>query len=181
MNLMLIIPSLIHRLANFVKTCGGIISVSLIILGFPSTAAAQTGRDSADVMAQVEKYKSVWDEHYPATLSEFYTEDADFIMGNQPLLYGRKAIMDWWSVYFKRQEPERRLGIDLNSFRVIADNVVLLNVTTTTHGKDSKGKTLLSRKARGTWVLHRQNGRWFITAIRGMPSESDRIIRLIGR
>lgn len=159
------------------KLAAAIIIAWVFIAVFSCLAAAQTVEDSTTLLAQVEKYKSVWDTHVPAALVELFTEDADFIMGNQPLINGRKAIKNWWENYFNKQEPERRLTIDINSLRIMTDDIAIINIITTTGGKDKQGNVLLKRKARGTWVMYRQNGDWLIAAMRGMPTEEDQIIR----
>ena len=146
---------------------------------FYSVNCPASDEDSSAVLTQVEKYQSVWNTHDAAALSLFFTEDADFIMGNLPLINGREKIQNWWQNYFNRQEPERKLMIDVISLRIIAPNVALINVGTTTGGKDSEGKELLARKARGTWVLLRKDGDWLIIAMRGMPTEEDQIIRAV--
>ena len=151
-----------------------IVAVSIIMAG---VAEAQTKGDSTEVFAQIEKYRSVWNAHDAGVLAEFFTEDADFIMGNQPLIRGREGIQNWWLNYFTRQEPERGLSIIVNSFNIITSDIALVNVTTTTGGQDIKGEKLLNRKARGTWVMHKENGTWLIVAMRGMPTEEDQIIR----
>ena len=51
-----------------------------------------------------------------------------------------------------------------------------MDITTTTGGQDSKGAELYARKARGTWVLQRQNSEWLISAMYGMPTEEDSVI-----
>ena len=135
--------------------------------------------DSSAVLTQVEKYQSVWNTHDAAALSLFFTEDADFIMGNMPLINGRDGIKNWWQNYFNKQEPERRLTITVNSLRIIAPDVALVNVATTTGGQNTRGEKLKSKKARGTWVLLRKDGDWLITAMRGMPTEEDQIIRAV--
>ena len=152
-------------------------AVSIFINAFTITTSAQTDEDSTEVLEQVEKYQSVWNTHNAPALAEFFTEDADFIMGNLPLINGREGIQNWWQNYFNRQEPERKLMIDVISLRIIAPDVALINVGTTTGGKDNQGKDLIARKARGTWVLLKQNDNWFIVAMRGMPTEEDKIIR----
>ena len=163
---------------NIIRKLTPIIFVAGIFINMlPGLASAQTEKDSTTVIAMVEKYKSIWDTHNTAALAELFTQDADFIMGNLPLLNGRKAIQNWWQNYFNRQEPERKLTIVINSLRFISDDVAIINITTTTGGKDSTGKELLNRKARGTWVVHQQNGDWLIEAMRGMPTEEDQIIR----
>jgi uncharacterized protein (TIGR02246 family) len=165
------------KLSSVVTMSVIIISVSIITSGFANIAAAQTNKDSTALLNQVEKYQSVWNTHNATALAEFFTDDADFIMGNLSLINGRVAIQNWWQNYFNRQEPERMLTIIVNSLRIITNDVALINVTTTTASNDTQGEKLPTRKARGTWVLHRQNGNWLIIAMRGMPTEEDQIIR----
>jgi uncharacterized protein (TIGR02246 family) len=153
------------------------IAINILIVTFSNMAVAQTDGDSAAVYEQIETYQSAWNTHDATALAVFFKEDADFIMGNQPLIRGREGIQNWWRNYFNRQEPERRLSIMVNSVRIITSDVALVNVTTTTGGQDMQGEKILKRKARGTWVLHRQKGGWLIIAMRGMPTEKDRIIR----
>lgn len=174
MNVKFISSSSMFRFNNVVIMGIVIIGLSIIIAGM---AAAQTKEDSTEVLAQIEKYRSVWNTHDSGALAEFFTEDADFIMGNQPLILERGGIEKWWRKYFTKQEPERKLTIDLNSLRIITSDVAVINIGTTTGGKDNQGKDLINRKARGTWVMHYQNGNWLIAAMRGMPTEEDQIIR----
>jgi len=150
----------------------------LAIFLAPSTSAiAQDTTDSAAVRKRVDAYQRVWNNHDAPALAGFFTEDADMIMGNRPASHGRQAIQEWWRDYFARQEPERRATFAVTSLRIIAGDACLLNLVSTTGGRDAQGQELLARKARGTWVLVRQNGKWFISALRGMPTEGDRIIR----
>ena len=151
---------------------------AIIITGFPVMIEAQISEDSAAVHKQFEEYLRTFNTRDPVAVSEFFTEDADFIMGNLPRLIGRKAIENWWRNYFAKQEPGRKGRFILKSLRLITADVALVNIETTTGSKDKNGGELRTRKARGTWVLHRQkNGKWLITAMRGMPSLEDRIIR----
>lgn len=154
-----------------------IMAASVFIDSLTSTTSAQTNKDSTEVLAQVDKYLSVWNTRDVAALAKFFTVDADFIMGNQPRINGRVAIQNWWQNYFNRQEPERKLIIAVNSLRIIVPGVVIINVGTTTGGKSKNGKDLTTRKFRGTWMLIRQNGDWLITGMYGIPTENDQIIR----
>lgn len=149
----------------------------IIFTGFSITTVAQTAEDTAAVHKQFEEYLNTFNTRDATALAKFFAEDADFIMGNLPQLIGRQAIENWWRNYFARQEPGRKGAFILKSIRFITANVALVNIETITGGQDKNGVELRSRKARGTWVLHRQNGEWLITAMRGMPSLEDRIIR----
>jgi len=155
-----------------------VIALSIFINAIPNSIFAQSKVDSLTVRAIVERYQKVWDTHDSSELAKFFTEDADFIMGTWPQIRGRKAIQGRWQAYFQRQEPRRKLRLDIKSFKIITDSVLLINVSTTTWGKNDEGKELQSRKFRGTWVLNRQpNGSWLIVAMIGIPTEEDRIIR----
>ena len=154
-----------------------LILIILIAISF-NKVSGQSRTDSMTVNSIVEKYQSVWDTHDAYELAQLFTDDADIIMGNWPHISGRKVIQDRWQAYFNRQEAERKLRIDVNSFKIITEVVILINVTTTTWGHDSQGNELQSRRFRGSWVLKKQpNKNWLIVAMYGMPTEEDRIIR----
>ena len=149
----------------------------VFLVSAPAPASSQPARDSLGVAAFVEAYRNTWSQHDPSALGAFFTEDADMIMGTDPLSVGRGAVEEWWGRYFERQEPERVVEVDLHSIRLISTNVAVLNVTTTTRGRTSEGQQLQERRARGTWVIVRETGQWHIVAMRGMPTEDDEIIR----
>jgi len=140
-------------------------------------AGAQSNRLSQELRARVTQYIASWNTHDSNALSGYFTADADMIMGNGPILEGRRAISDWWRNYFAVQEPERKLMIEVLSTKSIRADVALLNIRTTTGGRTVQDPELTPRKARGTWVLVRQDGEWLISVIRGMPTQQDRIIR----
>jgi len=140
-------------------------------------AGAQSRGLAQELPTTASRYVAAWDTHDSSLLADYFTADADMIMGNSPMLDGRTAIDHWWRDYFAFQEPERKLTIEILSTRAIAADVALLDVRTTTGGRTAEGVGLLPRKARGTWVLVRRDGAWLIAAMRGMPTEEDRIIR----
>jgi len=158
-----------------------VVATSALIAGCPGVAAAQASGDSVAVRGLVEAYRTTWNGHDASDLAAFFTQDADMIMGSDPIALGRGAIEAWWRDYFARQEPERHVAIDVQALRLITPDVAVLNVTTTTGGRSAQGEELPSRKARGTWVVVLERGTWRIAAMRGMPTEQDRIIRGAGR
>jgi len=157
-----------------------IISIILIVGAFNVIAEAQTVEDSASVYEFVEAYKHTFNTRDAAALSEFFTEDADFLMFNLPEIRGRQAIENVWRSYwqskFNKQEPGRKGKFILNSVRFFSSDVALVNIESITGGRDSLGVELQTRKARGTWLLHRQNGNWLISALCGMPTEKDSVV-----
>jgi len=150
---------------------------SVLLAASPRVVAAQTSEDSLAVRALVEAYRATWNEHDSSALAGFFTQDADMIMGTDPVSLGREAIQGWWREYFARQEPERRVTIVIHAVRLIAPDIGVLNVTTTTGGRNAQGEELPERKARGTWVVVHERDTWRISAMRGMPTEQDQIIR----
>jgi uncharacterized protein (TIGR02246 family) len=157
-----------------------IIVTGVFVAGFSSTLVAQTVEDSASVYEFIEAYQHTINTHDAAALGAFFTEDADLVMYNLPEIQGRQAIENWWQDFwrskFNKQEPGRSGTFSLNSVRFLATDVALANIESTTGGRDSSGVELDIRKARGTWLLHRQNGNWLISAMHGMPTEKDSII-----
>lgn len=157
-----------------------IIVIIQIVADFANMAIAQTIEDSASVYKFVEAYQQTFNTRDAAALSHFFTENADFLMFNLPEIRGRQAIENVWRSYwqskFNRQEPGRKGKFILNSLRFFSSNIALINIESITGGRDSLGVELQTRKARGTWLLHRQNGNWLISALCGMPTERDSII-----
>ena len=157
-----------------------VVVAAVASLGSVGPVLAQAPEDSAAVRELVEAYRTTWDRHDASDLAEFFTEDADMIMGTDPIALGREAIEAWWKNYFERQEPQRQVAIEVRALRLIVPDVAVLNVTTTTHGRTAQGEELRPRDARGTWVVAREGGVWMIAAMRGMPTEQDEVIRASG-
>ena len=153
-----------------------VLAASAVAALAPGVIGAQTKEDSLAVGARIDAYRAAWNTHDASAVAAFFTEDADFVMGNQPAAVGRRAIRDWWSDYFSVQEPERHLTLEVNSARFVAADVAVVNVTTTTGGRDRQGRDLLDRRFRGAWVVQRQSGEWMISAMRGVPTEQDRVV-----
>lgn len=153
-----------------------VLATSAVVALRPVATSAQTADDSVAVRARIDAYRTAWDAHDASTVAAFFADDADFVMGNRPAAAGRRAIRDWWSVYFSRQEPQRHLALDVYSMRFVTADVAVIDVVTTTGGRDREGRDLLARRFRGTWVVHRHGGEWLIAAMRGLPTEEDRVV-----
>jgi|GEM_PF-872782 len=152
-------------------------SLLAILITLPIAVMAQSTDDLVALRKRVEAYKKVWNTHDASALAAFFTEDADMIMYNVPAMQGRQAIQDWWAAYFARNEKERKITIAIETIRVITPEVALINVATTTAGLNNVGQELLNRFARGTWIVVRKDDEWLISAMRGLPTKHDRIIR----
>jgi uncharacterized protein (TIGR02246 family) len=168
------------RYRGIAKVTAKVMTISLIFATFSGPVAAQTDEDSASVYEFVEAYQHTFGTRDPVALAEFFTEDADFLMFNLPEIRGREAIENVWRSYwrskFNKQEPERKGKFILNSLRFFSIDVALVNIESITGGRDSLGVELQTRKARGTWLLHRKNSRWLISALCGMPTEKDSVV-----
>ena len=89
------------------------------------------------------------------------------IVGVQPRVSGRAAIEQWWNNYFSRIDTGRMITISIDSVRLLRPDVALLNVDTTTAGIHSEtNEALEQRKARGTWLVIRDDDEWEIAALR---------------
>jgi uncharacterized protein (TIGR02246 family) len=164
------------RLGRVVSVCAGTVALGVLSVWTPAAAAGQAAGDFAAIRARIETYlAAAWDAHDASALGAIFTEDADLVMGNLPAAWGRREIQDSWQTYFRRQEPERRLQLDVASLRFLTPGVATMTVTTTTGGPDSEGRELPARRFRGSWVWRRQRDVWLISAMRGLPLEEDRV------
>lgn len=127
----------------------------------------------SDLHARIRKYEQAWNSHNATSVCVFFTDDADMVMGNGPRIVGRDAIQDWWGAYFAKIATSRKGTFDIDSARIIAPDVALINVNSITSGHGPDGEELPTRLARGTWVLVRRSGEWWIAALRGLPAEGD--------
>ena len=156
-------------------------STLLVLLTMLSTAImAQSTKDSTELYKRIQKYQRTFNTRDAAALSEFFTEDADVVVGNLLKVKGRQAIEDFWRNYwrsqFNRQEPGRRGTFTVNSLRKITTDVALINLLSVTGGRDTTGTELRTRNARGTWVVHRLDGEWLIASIFMMPAVTDSVV-----
>jgi len=151
-----------------------IIGVSLLAMNI------NLAQDSTELCKRVQEYQRIFNTRDAAALSEFFTEDADVVVGNLLEAKGRQAIENLWRNYwrskFNRQEPGRRGTFTVNSLRTITDDVALINLLSVTGGQDSLGAELRTRKARGTWVVHRLKDEWLIASIFMLPAETDSVV-----
>jgi len=128
---------------------------------------------SGELYARVEEYERTWNSHEASAVAAFFAEDADMLFGNEPIRSGRDAIRDWWADYFDLIEAARGGTFAIESLRLITADVALLNVASTTAGRGVAGQGLSTRLARGTWVMVRRAGVWWIASLRGLPAEGD--------
>ena len=156
-------------------------STLLVLLTMLSTAImAQSTKDSTELYKRIQEYQHTFNTRDAAALSEFFTEDADVVVGNLLKVKGRQAIENFWRNYwrsqFNKQEPGRRGTFTVNSLRKITTDVALINLLSVTGGRDTSGTELRTRRARGTWVVHRLDGEWLIASIIMMPALTDSVV-----
>lgn len=144
----------------------------------PSLETAESLRP--DVRALVAAYEDALNRHDPEGLSALYREDADIIVRNSPVIHGPQAIRRWWKNYYSQPRPYRAVLI-IEKIRMMADDVALLNVIGTGATLEATDRLVPTRETRATWVLRREDGKWLIAALRVLPSENDRVIRVSGR
>jgi uncharacterized protein (TIGR02246 family) len=150
------------------------ILASSSLAGFPAPLMGQEAAALSELPDYVEAYQRTWNSRNTSALGVFFAEDADLVMYNQPRVQGRRAIEDMWRSYFEVQEAERRGTFDVTSMKMLAPGVAVLDVASTTAGLRG-GRDLVTRRARGTWLLKKDTGNWQIWAMRGFPVEPDSV------
>jgi uncharacterized protein (TIGR02246 family) len=126
-----------------------------------------------ELQARVDAYQRAWNTHQASAVAAFFTQDADLILGNEPRIVGREAIQNWWEGYFEKVAATRRGAFAIETLQMLTSDVAILNINSTTSGHDSTGQELPTRLARGTWVMVRRFGDWWISALRGLPQQGD--------
>ena len=126
-----------------------------------------------ELHARVDAYQRAWNDHQASAVAAFFAQDADLIFGNEPRIVGREAIQNWWEGYFENIAATRRGTFAIETLQMLTSDVAILNINSTTSGRDSTGQELPIRLARGTWVMVRRSGDWWISALRGLPEQGD--------
>jgi uncharacterized protein (TIGR02246 family) len=162
-------PILFRLMRRVVAMAASAISFSFLV----EAGQAKTNDAFSELHARVEAYERAWNTHQASAVATFFTQDADMIFGNGPRIAGREAIQQWWAGYFAKIAAIRGATFAIGSLQLITSDVALLNVDSTTAGRDSTDQELPPRLARGTWVMVRRSGDWWISALRGLPAQGD--------
>ncbi len=128
------------------------------------------------IRAFVDEYEDVFNSHNPSAVSSFFSNDADIIIRNNPIIQGKQAINKMWTVYFSKPRNYKALFI-INEIRTISDNVVQLNITATGAIPETEDQLKPVRQTSAMWIVVRESGKWHITALRVLPGKDDVIIR----
>ncbi len=92
--------SLKVKLMRLLANTGILVTICIFFVSFSPMAKAQTVEDSASAYKFVEAYQQIFNTRNAAALSEFFTEDADVVVGNLLEAKGKQAIQNWWHSYF---------------------------------------------------------------------------------
>ena len=170
-----------QRAPSFKSAGTGFVAAVALVAGlvaaFPvSSPANESGDGSAGIREMVVAYFATWQTHDATALAAYFRKDADMLVGNIGAARGRDAIEAWWRSYFERQEEGRGITYVVDSLRVVAPEVAVVDLTTTTGGRPGEAAPMRSREARGTWLLTLEDSGWGIAAIWMLPSVRDRVV-----
>jgi len=141
-----------------------VILVTLAIAVIAAPAAAQDrAPDEAAVRARITGAAEAINRRDAAGWAALFTSDADIIILHTPRVEGRAAIQasaakDWAAA------PNERAAITPTAIRFLGSDIAIVNTVARFTGGAAPAED------RGTWVLQRQAGSWFITALRVMPA-----------
>jgi uncharacterized protein (TIGR02246 family) len=127
------------------------------------TAKAAASADEQAIRATAEAFVKAFDSGDAQALGALWTADADYTDENGQVYHGRAAIEKEYAELFK-EHSDMTIKIDIQSIRV-------LNPTTALEDGHSavvaQGHTI--SQARYTAVHVKENGKWFLSAVRDMP------------
>jgi uncharacterized protein (TIGR02246 family) len=140
-------------------------SVAAVLADVPGTLADERG-----IREVIRAREAAWNSDNAARYRELMTEDADTISATGRSASGSDAVITLYS--------EQRLGVykgattatPIESIRFLRADVALVNTNFSVTGlRAADGTPMSERKGRLLFLLVKDQGRWLITAMRGMP------------
>jgi uncharacterized protein (TIGR02246 family) len=150
-------------------------SALFILLAIGVATLAAQGPDPSDVLKQrVLAFQSAWNAHDAVAVTALFSADADLIMEDEPLVQGKSAILHWWRDRFAAMAKGTSISLTVRTVRSLTSDVALLNVAAKSSGELPQDRSVGSSEDRGTWIMFRQGGQWFISALRVQQVERAR-------
>src|SRR5262245_52871913 len=141
------------------------LSILLVALA-PTILSAQVSDPSQALKQRVAAFQTAWNAHAAATVTALFAPDGDLIMEDGPFVQGRSAVQQWWHDRFAGMAKGTSIALTVRTVRPVTSDVALLNIVAKVSGDLPQGRQMGSDEDRGTWVMVRQGGQWFISALR---------------
>jgi uncharacterized protein (TIGR02246 family) len=126
-------------------------------------SAQNPAADETAVRGTVTALTNAINKRDAVSYSALFAADADVIVIDGPRAAGRAAIeaaaaKDWAAA------PNERATITPTEIRFVGPDIAIVNTVARFAGG------AITSEDRGTWVLHRESGRWLISGLRVMPA-----------
>jgi uncharacterized protein (TIGR02246 family) len=142
-----------------------------------STVKAAPGTDTHDeaaVRSVVDGIRAAWADNDGDAFADAYTEDASLILSGDRYLSGREMIRKVVTQQFSTAHLGTTLLQDIVDLRFIGPGSA---VAITEGGVLAPGEVqpAPARAIRATWVLSKQDGKWFIAAYQNTRNEDAQL------
>lgn len=124
---------------------------------------AQPDPDLIAIKATADKYCEAFNAQNSAGLAQLFTDDAEFVDGNDTVVHGKKAIEEAFAGYF-RKTAKGKLVIDMDLVRRLAPTALVEEGTY--HFEGAGGQTSAAGNSRYVILHVKLNEGWRIASIR---------------
>jgi len=138
-------------------------AVVVFLLGAQAPTAQDDAGDAA-VRARIKAFEAAWNARDAARVASGYAPDGDLILGDGPRYSGRDAIGRSSAAAWSGVPADRRISISIDAIRHPGPDIAIAECT----ARFSAGEPTQDR---GTWVMVRRQGAWWVAALRVMPAE----------
>ena len=138
-------------------------AVVVFLLG-AQTPTAQDDAGDAAVRARIRALEAAWNARDAAGVASGYAPDGDLILGDAPRYSGRDAIGRSSTAAWSGMPADRRISICIDAIRHPGPDIAIAECT----ARFSAGEPAQDR---GTWMMVRRHGAWWVAALRVMPAE----------
>ena len=138
----------------------------LLLALTPTLLSAQATDPSQALKQRVAAFQAAWNTHDAAAVTAFFSSDGDLIVEDGPVVQGRTALQQRWHDRFAGMAKGTSIVLTVRTVRPLTSDVAVVNVVAKVSGDPPQGREMGSNEDRGTWVMVRQAGQWFISALR---------------
>jgi uncharacterized protein (TIGR02246 family) len=136
-------------------------------LSSPVQQASRRAVDQTAFRQHAAAFAAAINRRDASALADLFTENADQVIGDGPLLVGRAAIRADANNTLSAWPAARQFALAVTGVRMLDPNTAIVETT----ARFSEGPV---RANRGTAVMVRESGRWLISSLRVYPSQATR-------
>jgi uncharacterized protein (TIGR02246 family) len=135
----------------------------------PGAGEGDRTADRAAVQKAADSFIKAFDGGDPKAVASFWTDQGEFIAGDDLTLRGRAAIEKAYVQFFTKYPKSKVVGIDVDSLRFVSRDSAVMEG----HLKVLRGQADQATTSKFTTLYVREDGKWLMAVVREWPSGGD--------